>query len=615
MVRFIIFICAVLFSFLLNAQNRYLDSLEHQLTAPKGTAAEKMKLYELLVEHYRIEQLYDKASDLNADFLRLARHENNPVEITKSHVYQGIIWNNQDQFDKATPYIDSAKVSAATTDNQLARAYVTYLSSSLSRSINDVEKAMAYGIETLMLLEQSQEDLYLEFKQNYILYGIFTEWNDLDSSKKYLNKAIDSALKSGNKNDLSNAYTAMAVIYTYAYDRSKQKDDYMSVLTYCDMAARLYNEFPGQVGVYTYAMTRNNKASYLLRYSEVITSGIREEIEYNIREALGVLNALPHAQVLQATSLGMLSDLAKMDGNLALTEQYLLKAYAVLLTQNPVYYGMAMKVVGELSNLYETMGDLPQALAYQKKKLEYNVLLFNDAEAQTVKFLEAQFEFEKKEQEVQALKESAEFQRKQKMLYAGLGVIGLIGAFFMFRSYHYRLRYSIQHEKQLSIEKKEAELLVELEKEEQQRLKAEQQVLALQQEKLQNEVMVSQLHLQHKNEVLHQLKEKLNNDQTLNINQIIRDQNLLDSDFEKTKFQIQELHPNFFNVLSEKAAQKLTPLDIKYCAYFYIGLETKQVANLLHVQPKSVRMTKYRLKQKFELGKESDLIGFLKEII
>src|SRR5690554_7930712 len=103
--------------------------------------------------------------------------------------------------------------------------------------------------------------------------------------------------------------------------------------------------------------------------------------------------------------------------------------------------------------------------------------------------------------------------------------------------------------------------------------------------------MANQLHIQHKNEVLQQLKEKLGYNKSLNINQIIREENLLDNEFEKAKFQIQEIHPNFFKTLNENTLQKLTSLDLKYCAYFYLGMDTKQIANLLNVEPKSVRMT------------------------
>lgn len=84
------------------------------------------------------------------------------------------------------------------------------------------------------------------------------------------------------------------------------------------------------------------------------------------------------------------------------------------------------------------------------------------------------------------------------------------------------------------------------------------------------------------------------------------------ADFEDIKMQIQELHPTFFNQLSDKAVQKLTALDLKYCAYIYLQMTTKQIAQVLHVEPQSVRMFKYRLKQKFGLGKDVDLEVFLR---
>ncbi len=121
----------------------------------------------------------------------------------------------------------------------------------------------------------------------------------------------------------------------------------------------------------------------------------------------------------------------------------------------------------------------------------------------------------------------------------------------MFRSYHYKLRYSIEREKKLNTEKHEAEMLVKLKEEEQARLRAEQELLTLQQQKLQSEVLASQLHIQHKNKVLQQLQTQLS-DTDINISQVVKGQNRVDNDFEKIRFTIQELHPDFFKNINEK---------------------------------------------------------------
>ncbi|WP_437922124.1 helix-turn-helix transcriptional regulator [Sphingobacterium sp. LRF_L2] len=607
----------ILFFFItnyLNAQNAYIDSLNRRLNEAQLGVVEKMKTYNVLVEQYRIAMLYDSASSVNKQYLEFAKYEKAQTEITKAYVNEGVILVNQEKYDKAEVFLDSVKISSSKTNDKIAGAYRAYFMLYLSKSLNDYKKAMNYGLNALSLLEETKGNPVLEFKINYQLYGIYTEWNDLENSKKYAQKAVEAALQSGNKNDLSNAYSAMAVVSTYQYEKSKSIVDFQAVLDYCEKGASLYKKFPGQVSDYSYSIARNNKASYLLTYSKELTSAIRHQIVHNINESLLISSKLPHAQATQTASLGMLSNLAKRDGDLDKAEEYMLQAYAVMLTQNPIYYHIMSRVVGDLSAIYERKGNLKKALEFQKKYDEYRALLFNQSEAEAVKKLEVQYQSEKKEREIQILKEREQNQRKQKLLYVGLGCIGLIGAFFMFRSYHFRLRYSLEQEKKLATEKQEAELLLKFEKEEQSRLKAEQQLLALQQQKLQGEVMANQLHIQHKNDILKQLKDKLDADKAVDLKQIIREENLLDNDFEKAKFQIKEIHPNFFQTLNEHAKQKLTSLDLKYCAYFYLGMETKQIANILNVEPKSVRMTKYRLKQKLGLDSAMDLLEYLKHI-
>ena len=612
--RKVLLLSFILFSsYYLRAQNTFVDSLNNLLNEARTT--EKIKIYGTLIEYLRTQMKYEEAISVNQKLLALAKQEKNETEITKAYVHQGLILNNQNQYIKAALYLDSVKISAAKTQDKIAGAYAEYLMLYLAKSLNNSETAVSHALRALSLIEQTDGDLFLEFKIYYQLYGVYTEWNDLPNSKKYAEKAVEASLKSGNKNDLSNAYSAMAVVYTYIYQNAKSDANFQSILDYCEKAASLYYEYPSQVSGYTYAIARNNKASYLLSYSPHISPEIRSQIEYNINESLTISSKLPHAQSTQTASLGMLSSLARNDGDWKTAEQYLLQAYSILLTQKSIYYHIMIRVVSELSDIYERNGNLQKAMEFQKKISEYKSLLFNQQEAESVKKLEAQYQFEKKEQEVQLLTERAESHKKQNYLFIGLIVIGVVGAFFMFRSYHFNLRYSLAREKQLEAEKQEAELQIKLEQEEQSRLKAEQELLELQQQKLQNEVMANQLHLQHKNKVLHDIKVKLNDDKSLNINQIIKEENLLDNDFEKAKFQIQELHPNFFKTLSENAQQRLTSLDLKYCAYLYLGMDTKQIAHVLHIEPKSVRMTKYRLKQKFGLTAETDLVDHLRSML
>ena len=58
---------------------------------------------------------------------------------------------------------------------------------------------------------------------------------------------------------------------------------------------------------------------------------------------------------------------------------------------------------------------------------------------------------------------------------------------------------------------------------------------------------------------------------------------------------------------------KLTRLDLKYCTYIFMGLTNKEIAMKMNVDPKSIRMARYRIKQKLDLAKEDSLDQFIQE--
>lgn len=145
--------------------------------------------------------------------------------------------------------------------------------------------------------------------------------------------------------------------------------------------------------------------------------------------------------------------------------------------------------------------------------------------------------------------------------------------------------------------------------------------LEIDKNQVQKELMSSVLHLEKKNEILNDLKEKLleKNLQTpksidSKIFKTIDEGILVDDDFEKFKSNFNTIYPEFFNKLLEKANQNLTQLDLKYCGFILMKLSNKEIASQMNVEPKSIRMARYRIKQKLNLGKDEDLDQFIQEI-
>ncbi|MGG5210614.1 hypothetical protein ACQWU4_16940 [Chryseobacterium sp. MIQD13] len=602
----------ILFSIGIQAQKNFPDSLR-QVLASNPAPERAIDIQQQLADWYRAAERYPEAIQMAELSLRNSKKISaDNLGTVKAYWILSNIFTNTEEFDKSKEYIDKAYISAKKQENTLALAYAHYASAVLRNTLFDSETTLKYLNLALSNIPDQEKEPLLTARIYYFFYGIYTEWNDEQKSLEYIRKSLLFAQKSSNKNMLANVYSAISVVYTFRYEKTKQKKYLDSIMQPLDKAINLFHKYPGQVMNNTYSHCLNNKASYYLKYYDPNDPVIKQKMRNDIKEAL---RATPSGNdEVISNSYGMLSELSMMENDLPTAEKYLTIAYEQMAKRKKPYYHTLINVLTSLVSLNTKKGDYQQAFKYQQKISEYSSLLFDEQSAAVTKRLEAQFEFGKKEKEIEALQDKAAGQKKQQYLLIALIAIGGLGAVFMFRSYHFNLRYSLAREKQLTAEKNEAAIQIKYEKEEQARLKAEQELLALQQQKLQNEVMANQLHLQHKNDVLLQLKEKLSNQESVNIQQIIREETLTDNDFEKAKFHIQEMHPDFFNNLNKQAKQKLTSLDLKYCAYLYLGMDTKMIANLLNVEPKSVRMTKYRLKQKFDLDSETDLVNYIKEI-
>ena len=595
------------------ANNSYVDSLQNLLKA-NLTATQQVSLQQQLADWYRANEQYPQAIQMAQNSLKSARRiSKNNLEMTKSYWILSNIYTNTQDFEKSQKFIDSAYHSAQNQKKSLAAAYANYASAVLHTTLFDSEKTVQLLHQALSQIGDKEREPLLTARIYYLLYGVYTEWNDEAQALNYIHKSLEFAQKSKNINMLANCYTAISVVFSFKYETTHQKQHLDSTMLYLDHAILLQKQYPDQVPANTYANSYNNKASYYLKYYNIGDPEIKQKIRQHINEALRV--APSTNEEAMASSYGMLSELSMEEGDLHAAEMYLNKAYIMLAQKKKPYYHTLINVLNSMVSLYTKKSDFKKALDFQQKVAEYSNLLFNEEMASTTKRFEAQYELTKKEQEIKSLQEKATNQQTQKYFILGLFALAAIGSFFMFRSYHFNLKYALAREKQLTSEKNESSLQIKYEKEERARMQLEQELLELQQQKLQNEVMTSQLQLQHKSKVLQQVKEKLTGAETANIQQILREESLTDTEFEKAKFRITELHPNFFKNINEHSKQKLTALDQKYCAYFYLDMDTKQIANLLHVEPKSVRMTKYRIKQKFGLDSQSNLTNYLKMIV
>lgn len=175
-----------------------------------------------------------------------------------------------------------------------------------------------------------------------------------------------------------------------------------------------------------------------------------------------------------------------------------------------------------------------------------------------------------------------------------------------------RFEQTIQEEEKLHLE---------------QTLLQKEKIYSLEQEKMQmslhakeRELTAMMIQISEKNQVIDNIQKKLgqigeNSIDSKNLKALSKSlqENLdLDGDWQKFCLHFEQVHPDFFNRLSTDFAS-LSANDLKVAAYLRISLGTKEIARLLNIDVKSVKMTKYRLKRKLSLSEEQDLEVFLRQ--
>lgn len=79
------------------------------------------------------------------------------------------------------------------------------------------------------------------------------------------------------------------------------------------------------------------------------------------------------------------------------------------------------------------------------------------------------------------------------------------------------------------------------------------------------------------------------------------------------EIQMDELHQEFINKMHKKFPE-LSVYDLRLCAYLKIGMNSKEISELLRVLPSSINVSRSRIRKKMGLSHDQDLFHVLNEI-
>lgn len=199
----------------------------------------------------------------------------------------------------------------------------------------------------------------------------------------------------------------------------------------------------------------------------------------------------------------------------------------------------------------------------------------------------------------------------------------LLLAFYLNRQVQNR---RLNQQKEQLLKKERSALQLQAEQYEREAMQYKQQQLEHEKDLLRQQIKQKGIELakqakenEDKNRLLHLLKEKMEEAQHApNISKLhwAEMKRLLDLYLEnkdKTfEIQIDELHQAFFQKLKTEFPD-LSLYDLRLCVYLKIGLNSKEISDILQVLPSSINVSRSRLRKKLNLQPDEDLYNFLNQ--
>ncbi|MGV0995068.1 tetratricopeptide repeat protein [Empedobacter falsenii] len=562
-----------------------------------------------LVYTYLYSKDYEKAKQiLEEKFIR----NDFPSKQIIGYVYLADYYNATKDEAKKSEALSKAKSISAKTKSPIDDAYVKFGYARYYENLNKNDLFIKYINESINEFSKHPNENFI-LTQLYFLRFNFNSKNPLENNtRKDAILSNKHAIESKNNLLINFTYSNLGYFYKQKYNETQDKN-------YIDSATTSYKESYNyaQKITYSYAKKRSTIV-YYLNYGSLVTTinqgNTFDETMKNYQTILNLTENDKKFNEITAFTYNNIGSAYENSENIDLAEKFYLKSYALAKDNNDIFSRVKVVILGNIARIYEKKNDLKKALQYERQAKDLISTSDQEQFDNNTKSLEIFYNTEQKNQQIKQLEEKNQIYSKQKFLYIGITLLAIAGLIFLMYMLYYKLKSNKQKTDLLEAERYEAELNLELEKEEKARIKAEQELLALQQEQLNKQALATSLQLKQKNSFLNDLKEKVKDKEAINLDRILKDERLMDDDFNEIQNIIKEVHPNFFNKLSEVSKSKLTNQDMKYAAYLYLNMDNVQIANMMKVETKTVRMAKYRLKQKIGLSKEQDLQIFIRNL-
>lgn len=265
-----------------------------------------------------------------------------------------------------------------------------------------------------------------------------------------------------------------------------------------------------------------------------------------------------------------------------------------------------------LSEIEDHYGNSEMAYDYLKESVRINDSLAIQEKVNEVQRIKNHTELMSYQQQLQIAEQKAEIGKTRFLLIIFVLLFALLIILFVLFYINRKRQLKDLKIEQLDQQLKNEEINKKLEI-----LELEQQV-----EEKEREMATTQLLVSEKNKVLEHLLETFKpfyNAKEMpakiwkELEAYVSSNLKKEDEWEKSKVHFEKVHPDFFKKLKEQFPE-LTENELRLCAYIRIGMRTKQIAEMLSIDHRSVITNRYHLKKKLNPDKEQSLDDFIRNI-
>jgi tetratricopeptide (TPR) repeat protein/DNA-binding CsgD family transcriptional regulator len=548
-------------------------------------------------------QLFQEAKDI-------ALNQANPRWKVEPFIALGVYNYQNNEFSKALNNYNEGLALADQFALQGKKAKLSNYISTLYSRISNHQKGFEYALNALKIYQNSKDESGMAQAYKNMADELYADYNknagNFQKALQYYQLAIDIFKKQKDYSNWVSTLNNMAVLYMDA----KKPEEGLQML---EKAKYILDEHKQTMSK---EITEDLLADILCNKGWIYLLGLQktnEAIGY-IKTAILFCNTKPSHDHVQARNyLNLTVAYIKVKAfNLARQscDSTIQKAIATqdIYTQAESY-----------SNLYyldSLDGSYALALEHQTRNYNLKDSINSNEKMLQLEALNIQYETEKRDLENIQLKQKATFRRNIIISLLLLLIVSIISLYFYFRTK--KLENAILKQKAINLENENEALLLDkiLEEEENKKLKEENEV--------QNRLLTANtISLEQNKNALQSVYENLNaikrdvsqedNALIMQLKSNIKSNLNFAEDWHNTSQHFEKMHPNFLTHL-KNLNPNLTQNDLRHCAYIKLNLNTKEIATILNIDSKSVRINRYRVKKKLGLTEEQDLFDYISAI-